>query len=60
MLHFRFHRVVRLFPGVHLHLTARRPSLSFGVRGMSVNYGMRRVPRVSLGLPGTGMSWRSR
>lgn len=58
-MHFRFHRVVRLFPGVHLHLTKAGPSLSFGPRGMSVNYGLRRPPRVSLGIPGTGASWRT-
>ena len=56
---FRFHRSVRLLPGVRLNLGLRGMSVTAGIPGLSVNVGPRGVYR-NLGLPGTGLSHRER
>jgi len=38
---FRFHRTVRLFPGVRLNLSRSGASVSLGGPGLSVNLGPR-------------------
>ncbi len=56
---FRFQRRVRLAPGLRLNFSKRGVSLSAGARGASVTAG-RRGLYSNLGLPGTGLSKRSR
>jgi hypothetical protein len=53
---FRFHRSVRLMPGVRVNLGLRGASLSVGRRGMTYNIGPK-GSRVTLGIPGTGISY---
>jgi Protein of unknown function (DUF4236) len=55
----RFRRSVRLAPGVRLNFNKRSVGVSMGVRGArySVNSDGRRTR--SLGIPGTGLSYRS-
>lgn len=54
---FRFRRRVRLLPGVHLNVTGRGVrSVSVGRRGATVNLSGRGA-RLTLGLPGTGLSY---
>ena len=52
----RFRRTLRLVPGLRLNLAKRGASLSLGERGTSLNFGRRRS--LTLGLPGTGISYR--
>lgn len=52
---FRFYRRVRLGKGLSLNLSKRGISTSFGVRGLRFTVG--RKPRVTIGLPGTGLSY---
>jgi hypothetical protein len=51
----RFHRSIRIVPGVRINLARRRPSLSFGGVGATVNLS-RRGTRTTLGIPGSGLS----
>lgn len=54
---FRFHRRIKIAPGLAINLSKGLPSLSIGRRGATINLG-RRGPRATLGIPGTGMSWQ--
>lgn len=56
---WRYHRSVRLLPGLRLNLGMRGMSLTAGIPGLSVNVGPRGVYR-NLGLPGSGFSNRTR
>lgn len=56
---FRFQRRVRLFPGLRLNVSKGGVSLSAGPRGGTVTAGRRGIYG-NLGLPGTGLSKRSR
>ena len=53
---WRFHKSVKIAPGVRLNLSKRGPGLSFGGRGMrySVGPGGRRT---TFSIPGTGLSY---
>jgi hypothetical protein len=54
---FRFHRRVRVLPGVRVNVTGRGlSSMSIGRRGATVNLSGRGA-RLTLGLPGTGLSY---
>ena len=55
---FRFHRRFRILPGVHLNVGKTGTSWSIGRRGFTVNVRKGHVTR-TIGIPGTGMSWRS-
>ena len=55
---FRFHRGIRLLPGLRLNLSKTGPSLSLGKRGLSLNLSPSGV-RTTVGIPGSGMSYRS-
>lgn len=55
----RFRRSVRLFPGVRLNFSASGVSTTVGVRGATVTMG-RHGTHAHLGLPGTGLSYRTR
>ena len=54
---FRFHRSIKIIPGVRLNLSKSGLSTSFGVPGYRVNYGARGRTK-TVGIPGTGLSWR--
>ncbi|RXI99556.1 DUF4236 domain-containing protein [Anaerobacillus alkaliphilus] len=56
---FRFQKRVRVAPGLRLNISKRGVSTSFGKRGVSVTLG-RRGLYGNLGLPGSGLSYRSR
>ncbi len=56
---FRFHRSIRLLPGVRINLSRRGISTTIGPRGASVNVGSRGT-YANLGIPGTGVSSRTR
>ena len=53
----RFHRSVRVLPGIRLHLSQRGVSTTLGVPGLSMNVG-RQGARPNVGLPGTGLAYR--
>ena len=52
----RFHRRIKLFPGLRLNLSRSGISTSIGTRGAWFTFG-RRGTRATLGLPGTGLSY---
>lgn len=56
---FRFHRSVRLFPGVRLNFSRSGVSTSVGVRGASMTFGSRGT-YANVGIPGSGLSYRTR
>jgi hypothetical protein len=58
-LGFRFHRSIRLLPGVRINLSRRGISTTIGPRGASVNVRSRGT-YANVGLPGTGLSSRTR
>jgi hypothetical protein len=53
---FRFHRSIKLFPGLRLNFGKRGISASIGVRGAHVTYGPTGT-RTTVGLPGSGLSY---
>jgi Protein of unknown function (DUF4236) len=53
---FRFHRSVRLFPGLRLNFGKHGISASIGVRGAHVTYGPTGT-RTTVGIPGSGLSY---
>jgi hypothetical protein len=53
---FRFHRSIRIVPGVRINLARRGASLSLGRIGATVNLS-RRGTRTTLGIPGSGLSY---
>ncbi len=53
----RFHRSVRVLPGMRLHRSQRGVSTTLGVPGLSMNVG-RHGARPNVGLPGTGLAYR--
>jgi hypothetical protein len=55
----RFRRSLRLLPGVRLNISKTGTSVSVGGRGGTVNFSKRGVYG-TVGLPGTGISWRER
>ena len=55
----RFTRRITIFPGVRLNLSKSGVSLSIGPRGASITLGKRGVYG-NVGLPGTGLSYRTR
>ncbi|XEI31260.1 DUF4236 domain-containing protein [Aeromonas veronii] len=56
---FRFRKSIKILPGVRLNLSNGSPSLSVGRRGASITFGSRGT-YANLGLPGTGLSYRTR
>ena len=53
---FRFHRTIRLFPGLRLNVSKSGVSASIGTRGAWLTFG-RKGTRTTVGLPGTGISY---
>ena len=54
----RFQRRVKLLPGVHLNLSLSGVGVSVGGRGAHIGVTARGQRYTSVGLPGTGLSWR--
>jgi hypothetical protein len=55
---FKFHKSIRLLPGIYLNISKTGISFSAGVPGARVNIGTKGT-RTSVGLPGTGLSYSS-
>jgi Protein of unknown function (DUF4236) len=55
---FRFHRSMKLFPGVRLNFGKRGIGISAGVPGLRVGVDSRGKGYTSAGIPGTGLSVR--
>jgi hypothetical protein len=53
---FRFHRTLRLLPGLRLNLSKSGVSASIGTRGAWLTFG-RNGTRTTVGIPGTGISY---
>ena len=54
---FRFRRRVKLFPGVRLNASKSGLSMSLGTRGAWYTIRSKGRRRVTVGLPGTGISY---
>jgi hypothetical protein len=54
----RFQRRIRIAPGLHLNLSTSGVGVSLGRRGVHVGISSRGQRYASVGLPGTGVSWR--
>ncbi|BCA07774.1 DUF4236 domain-containing protein [Bradyrhizobium diazoefficiens] len=52
-----FRKSIRLIPGVRLNVGLRRSSLSFGGKGFTYNVGTNGPPRLTVGIPGSGLSY---
>lgn len=53
---FRFHRSLRIAPGVRLNVSKSGFSLSFGSSPLTINFGRGRE-RITGSLPGSGLSY---
>ncbi len=53
----RFRKSIRLIPGVRLNIGLRRSSLSFGGKGFTYNVGSSGPSRLTVGIPGSGLSY---
>jgi len=54
----RFQRRIRVFPGLRVNLSKSGVGLSVGGRGAHIGITSRGQHYTSVGLPGTGLSWR--
>ena len=54
----RYRKRIKILPGVHLNISNRGVSASFGGPGATVNVS-KRGTRVTTGIPGTGLSYSS-
>lgn len=54
----RFQRRIKIFPGVYINLSKSGISASVGGKGATVNVGSTGRRMVTLGIPGTGLSYR--
>ncbi len=54
-----FRQRFRILPGVHLNLSANGVSISLGMPGATVNLSPKRGAHLALGIPGTGLSYRT-
>lgn len=52
----RFHKSVRLAPGIRMNISKHGLSLSLGTKGLTMNLGRQRA-KVTAGFPGTGLSF---
>lgn len=53
----RFRKSIKLIPGVRLNVGLRRSSLSFGGKGFTYNMGSSGPSRLTVGIPGSGLSY---
>jgi len=58
MGYFRFRKTFSIFPGVRINLSKTGVSGSLGGHGATVNVG-KNGEQVTLGIPGTGLSYRT-
>lgn len=54
----RFQKRIKVIPGVHLNLSKSGMSASVGGHGATANVGMSGRKMITLGIPGTGLSYR--
>src|ERR1051325_4437908 len=54
----RFRKTISILPGVRINLSKSGVSTSVGGKGATLNVG-RGQPKVTLGVPGTGLSYRA-
>ena len=54
-----FRQRFKILPGVHLNLSANGLSVSLGAPGATINLSPKRGTRLALGIPGTGLSYRT-
>lgn len=55
---FRFQKRIKIFPGLWINLSKSGVSASAGGHGATVNVGAGGKRMVTIGVPGTGMSYR--
>lgn len=55
---FRFRKIISVIPGVKLNLSKSGVSTSLGGHGATVNVGTSGKRTVTLGIPGSGMSYQ--
>ncbi len=55
----RFHKSLKLIPGIRLNFSKSGPSVSLGQRGATYNIGTK-GQRATVGLPGSGLSYSER
>jgi hypothetical protein len=55
---FRFRKIISVLPGVKVNLSKSGVSTSLGGRGATVNVGSSGKKTLTLGLPGTGLSYQ--
>ena len=53
----RFSKRIRIAPGLRLNLSKSGVSASIGRRGAWLTFGGRRKPRITVGIPGSGLSY---
>ena len=58
MGYFRFRKTISVLPGVHVNLSKTGISTSVGGKGATLNVGHGKR-MVTLGIPGTGLSYRT-
>jgi hypothetical protein len=56
---FRFHKRLRIIPGLWLNISKKGGSLSVGGRGATINVN-REGHQETVGLPGSGLSYRTK
>lgn len=54
-----FRQRIKILPGVHLNLSANGVSVSLGLPGATVNLSPKRGVHLALGIPGTGITYRT-
>lgn len=54
----RFHKTLKLLPGIRLNLSKTGASLSVGGKGLTCNIG-KKGTKTTIGMPGTGVSYSS-
>ena len=57
---FRFRKRIRIFSGLSVNLSRSGVSTSIGTPGATLNVGGTRGARVTVGIPGTGVSYSER
>jgi hypothetical protein len=55
---FRFRKIISVIPGVKVNLSKSGVSTSLGGRGATINVGSSGKKTLTLGLPGTGLSYQ--
>lgn len=53
----RFRKSIKLMPGLRLNIGLRRSSFSFGGKGFTYNVGSSGPSRLTVGIPGSGLSY---